>query len=89
MMDSKRQIYIESLLCTANTFIGLAKLALMEGDAEKAAHRLNQYTEEHDRLEVNYLGLETAEKLLNSGIIHPTKAFREEIEVLKKKASVS
>ncbi len=57
----KREKHLESLCEAANTYIGLARLALSQNDPETAMKRLDQYCEKHDRLEVRYIGAETAD----------------------------
>ena len=78
----KYMMYLEDLLHAANSQIGLARSALLKGDTQRAQKALDAYCEEHDRCEVRYLGVEQAAKLLESGILHPTPAFADEIEIL-------
>lgn len=78
-----REKYLENICHEANSYIGLARLALSQGDAAKASSYLDQYCEEHDRIEVRYLGYDKAKELLDSGIIHPTPAFADEITKLE------
>lgn len=78
-----REKYLENIVSEANSYIGLARLMFSQEKPEEARKYLDQYCEATDRLEVRYLGLERAEKLLASGIIHPTAAFGDEITKLR------
>lgn len=77
-----REKYLENICHEANSYIGLARLAFAQNDPEKARAYLDKYCEEHDRIEVRYLGHDRAKELLDSGIIHPTPAFADEIAKL-------
>lgn len=82
-MNEKKIKYYEELIHLANSYIGLARIDLQNGAAERALIRLNAYCEESDRAEVRYLGADQAAKLLDSGIIHPTAAFADELARLR------
>lgn len=81
-----REKYLENICHEANSYIGLARLKLAQGDAAAAKRYLDQYCEMSDRIEVRYLGADKAAELLASGIIHPTAAFGDEISKLKQAA---
>jgi hypothetical protein len=70
----------EDLLHEANSYIGLARFALQNGQPDIAAKHLDKYVEESDRIEVRYLGPERAQKLLDSGVINPSTAYADEIK---------
>ena len=78
-----RGVHLEKVCELAQHKIGLARMALDRAMPEQAQAYLNQYCEEMDRLEVRHLGLETAERLLASGIINPTRAFADEIAKMR------
>lgn len=82
----ERMRYLENICHEANSYIGLARLAFANGMPDEAGRYLDKYCEETDRLQVRYLGANRAAEILASGIIHPTKAFGEEVARLQARA---